>query len=78
MNSLNLLKTLADAIDTRRATSHAARNAKLAYQSAPANTSSQRLDALWAASRAATAAAMRAQQAHDNHLASVRAHLASQ
>lgn len=78
MKTIDLLKSLADAIDARRAASHAARAAKLAYQSAPAQTSSQKLDALWAGSRAATAASMRAQTAHDNLLSTVRVYLATQ
>ena len=77
MKTIDLLKTLADACDARRASSHAARNAKLAYQAAPANASSQTLDALWSASRAAASAGMRAQAAHDNMLAAVRVHLAT-
>jgi hypothetical protein len=78
MKTIDLLKSLADTIDARRASSHAARNARLAYEHAAANTSSQQLDSLWSASRAATAAGMRAQAAHDNMLAAVRVHLATQ
>jgi len=77
MKTINLLKSLADACDARRASSHAARNAKLAYHAAPADASPETLDAMWAASRAATAAGMRAQTAHDNMLAAVRVHLAT-
>lgn len=77
MKTIDLLKTLADAIDSRRATSHAARTAKLAYEAAPADTSSLKLDALWAASRAATAVSKRTQAVHDNQLAIVRVHLSN-
>ena len=78
MKTIDLLKNLADACDARRASSHAARNAKMAYENAPANTSSKALDALWSTSRASAAAGMRAQAAHDNLLAAVRVHLATQ
>lgn len=77
MKTLDLLKALADAVDSRRVTSHAARAARLAYEAAPADASSQKLDALWAASRAATAISKRTQAAHDNQLAIVRVYLSN-
>ena len=74
MNTTNtLLKSLADAIDIKRATAIASRAANTASRATTATD-----PAMWTSKRAANFAAHKAQTTLDDVLASVRAHLATQ
>jgi len=73
MNTITMLKTLADAVDIKRATAIASRAANIACRTITATE-----PAMWTSKRAANAAAQKAQTTLDNVLASVRAHLATQ
>lgn len=75
MNTMNMLKALADAVDVKRSTATASRDANITIRATSVNAPN--IDAVWAYTRAANAAANKAQKTLDDVLASVRAHLAS-